>query len=67
MLNDEDHDDLIKALRDHVGRVTVRAPPPSAVLRAIRVLEETRVEMKRLAEENRRLKELTHTVPDSLY
>ena len=67
-MSDEDHDDLIKSLQDHVGRVTVRAPPPVAVIRAIRVLEEVRVELKRLTEENARLKkEVTHHTPDSLY
>jgi len=66
-MNEEEHADVIDSLRLHHDRVVMRGPPSTAVLRAIRALETMYVRIKELEAENKKLKQLTHQAPDSLY
>jgi hypothetical protein len=65
-MDQEEHNQLIEALRAHHDRVIMRGPPSTAVHSAIRALETMYVRIKELEAENKKLKQLTHQAPDSL-
>lgn len=66
-MDQEEHNQLIEALRAHHDRVIMRGPPSTAVHSAIRALETMYVRIKELEAENKRLKQRAGSEPDSLY
>ena len=66
-MDQEEHNQLIEALRAHHDRVIMRGPPSTAVHSAIRALETMYVRIKELEAENKRLKQRAGSKPDSLY
>jgi len=66
-MDQEEHNQLIEALRAHHDRVIMRGPPSTAVHSAIRALETMYVRIRELEAENKRLKQRAGSEPDSLY